>query len=207
MITLRIRMIKKCTNQAPLWSIQRTFAFRESCWSVSSSMVSGSTWDMMDEERLLLWSLTGFILIDVDLGFSELSNLEACVTRLLGSMSSAGKGIDSVILLSSKSEDTLLSLESIDLLSKLFATVDMFEYCTVVILNVKLSNKPVYRFFLIKHTREKKKTACENLRVQVSNRMSQKKKAESQNEGVRVKNVSNSTTTEGIVGINCDIKE
>jgi len=37
--------------------------------------------------------------------------------------------------------------------------------------------------------------------------MSQKKKAESQNEGVRVKNVSNSTTTEGIVGINCDIKE
>jgi ACT domain-containing protein len=65
----------------------------------------------------------------------------------------------------------------------------------------------VYHFFLIKHTREKKKTACENLRVQVSNRMSQKKKAESQNEGVRVKNVSNSTTTEEIVGINCDIKE
>lgn len=62
-------------------------------------------------------------------------------------------------------------------------------------------------FFLLSIRERKKKTACENLRVQVSNRMSQKKKAESQNEGVRVKNVSNSTTTEGIVGINCDIKE
>lgn len=97
-------------------------------------MDSGSTWDMIDDERLLLWSLTGFILMDVDLGFSVLANLEACVDKGVCSTSSVGNGIDSVILLSS-SEEAELSLEWTDLLSELFTAVDMVLLAMVEVVN------------------------------------------------------------------------
>ena len=85
---------------------------------------------MMDDERLLLWSLTGFILMDVDLGFSELTSLDAWVDKGICSTSSVGNGMDSVILLSSSDE---LSLEWTDLLSELLTAVDI-----IFLLNVEL---------------------------------------------------------------------
>lgn len=44
---------------APRWLTQVAFMFVIICWSFSSSNDSGSTYDIILEERLLLWSLTG----------------------------------------------------------------------------------------------------------------------------------------------------
>lgn len=50
---------------APRWSTQVAFIFGRSCWSFSSSKVSGSTCDIILEDRLLLWSFTGSLTLSL----------------------------------------------------------------------------------------------------------------------------------------------
>lgn len=104
----------------------------------------------MEEDRLLLWSFTGLIFIDVEIEFDSFLLRKPGFSII--SSSFAGNGIDSVILLSSESKELLVSFECKDLLSPVESgdkVADMSDLGKFLVQN-QILNKNISSFWVLR---------------------------------------------------------